>query len=490
MKSFKQVISEVAQPKDKGAHEEQAFKDQHTYEVRPHPVALDTQFTGDIQKPQAQRPADQKGDANYDKAYSKGIFEEEANLQENPAEEIPMMEKQLDFISQAVSEIKDSLGNGDPKEWYQNKLTAAYEAVKTLHANLQTEALSGGQKELDTDSDGDIDAKDLAALRARKKKKNEEVALDEDENKTHTVSIDHDGSKDANAKKHNITLKKTGDYAHNATGKKKDLKKYLAKHYDSHEDAKELHPEVHEGIDKQSVKKAIGIATDKRYKGGNMSGAVKAMDKMKPGVSDHPQVKAVLKRVNESLSQLEEDENKTHTVDIDHMGGNDANAKKHNITLKKTGKTDYSHDATGKKKDLKKYLAKHYDSHDDAKELHPELHETTMSATKKPVTVTGVDGKTRTVMKTTKIKNTDDHGQDKIKTNESIKQELEENIKFKVGMFRLKNGKSVVIKKQDSELLTQMFKDLSPANRRKLGAVATKDEAGFKEILGFAREAL
>jgi azurin len=488
MKSFKQIISEVAQPRDKGAHEEQAFKDQHTYEVKPHPVALDTQFTGDIQKPQAMRKADQKGDANYDKAYSKGIFEEEANLQEDPSQEIPMMEKQLDFISQAVSEIKDSLGNGDPKEWYQNKLTAAYEAVKTLHANLQTEALSGGQKELDADSDGDIDAKDLAALRARKKKKTNEE-LDEDMNKVHTVDIDHDGSKDANAKKHNITLKKTGDYSHDATGKKKDLHKYLAKHYDSHDDAKELHPELHEA-DKLSVKKAIGIATDKRYKGGNMSGAVKAMDKMKPGISDHPQVRAVLKRVNESLFELDEDMNKVHTVDIDHTGDHDSNAKKHNITLKKSKGTADSHSATGKKKDLQKYLAKHYDSHDDAKDIHPEVHETTMSATKKPVTMTGPDGKTRTVMKTTKVKNTDDHGQDKIKTNESIIQELEENIKFKVGMLRLKNGKSVVLKKQDSDLLTQMFKDLSPTNRRKLGAVAMKDEAGFKEILGFAREAL
>lgn len=66
-------------------------------------------------------------------------------------------------------------------------------------------------------------------------------------------------------------------------------------------------------------------------------------------------------------------EEKTHTVDIDHMGGSDENAKKHNITLKKTGKTDYSHDATGTKKNLQKFLVKHYDDHKEAKELHPEI---------------------------------------------------------------------------------------------------------------------
>ena len=65
-------------------------------------------------------------------------------------------------------------------------------------------------------------------------------------------------------------------------------------------------------------------------------------------------------------------EEQTMTVDIDHMGGRDAMAKKHNITLKKTG--DYSHDATGKKKDLQKYLVHHYDGdHEEAKGNHPEV---------------------------------------------------------------------------------------------------------------------
>lgn len=51
----------------------------------------------------------------------------------------------------------------------------------------------------------------------------------------------------------------------------------------------------------------------------------------------------------------------------------------------------------------------------DAFDWHEEA---TMSAVKRPVNVTGPDGKTRTVMKTTKPSQTDDHGHDKIKTNE------------------------------------------------------------------------
>ena len=53
----------------------------------------------------------------------------------------------------------------------------------------------------------------------------------------------------------------------------------------------------------KEIKMAIGIASDKRYAGGNMTGAVKAIEKMKKGLSDHPQVRAVLKRQNENLDE-------------------------------------------------------------------------------------------------------------------------------------------------------------------------------------------
>jgi hypothetical protein len=55
-----------------------------------------------------------------------------------------------------------------------------------------------------------------------------------------------------------------------------------------------------EAFTPKDVKMAIGIASDKRYAGGNMTGAVSAIEKIKKGLSDHPQVKAVLKKQNES----------------------------------------------------------------------------------------------------------------------------------------------------------------------------------------------
>ena len=61
--------------------------------------------------------------------------------------------------------------------------------------------------------------------------------------------------------------------------------------------------EIREGFSSKQIKMAIGIASDKRYAGGNMTGAVAAIDKIKKGLSDHPQVAAVLKRQNESLAE-------------------------------------------------------------------------------------------------------------------------------------------------------------------------------------------
>ena len=52
--------------------------------------------------------------------------------------------------------------------------------------------------------------------------------------------------------------------------------------------------------DKQ-IKMAKGIAFDKRYKGGNMTGAAKAMEKIKKGLSDHPKASDALRRANEEL---------------------------------------------------------------------------------------------------------------------------------------------------------------------------------------------
>ena len=83
----------------------------------------------------------------------------------------------------------------------------------------------------------------------------------------------------------------------------------------------------------KEIKMAIGVASDKRYAGGNMTGATKAIDKIKKGLSDHPQVKAVLKRQNEAKldpvnkKALKKDFDDRKDKDIDNDGDVDDSDK-------------------------------------------------------------------------------------------------------------------------------------------------------------------
>ena len=83
----------------------------------------------------------------------------------------------------------------------------------------------------------------------------------------------------------------------------------------------------------KEIKMAIGVASDKRYAGGNMTGAVKAIEKMKKGLSDHPQVKAVLRRQNEAKldpvnkKALKKDFDDRKDKDIDNDGDVDDSDK-------------------------------------------------------------------------------------------------------------------------------------------------------------------
>ena len=80
----------------------------------------------------------------------------------------------------------------------------------------------------------------------------------------------------------------------------------------------EVLAEMSEGFSKKEIKMAIGIASDPRYKQGNYTGAVNAIEKMKKGLSKHPQVAAVLKRQNE---EVELDEMKEPFVVVDTADG-------------------------------------------------------------------------------------------------------------------------------------------------------------------------
>lgn len=62
--------------------------------------------------------------------------------------------------------------------------------------------------------------------------------------------------------------------------------------------------DVQEGFSTAQIKMAYGVLNDPRYKQGNYDGAVKAIEKIAKGLSDHPDVKNAMKRANEELLDL------------------------------------------------------------------------------------------------------------------------------------------------------------------------------------------
>ena len=64
---------------------------------------------------------------------------------------------------------------------------------------------------------------------------------------------------------------------------------------------------VKEEHDPKHIKQAIGIASDPRYAKGNMTGAVKTMNKLSKDIHKHPQVAAVLRKQNEALDKKDTD---------------------------------------------------------------------------------------------------------------------------------------------------------------------------------------
>ena len=180
-----------------------------------------------------------------------------------------------------------------------------------VEETIKTEKLVGGQKKLDKDGDGDIDGKDFAAM--RKKAKKEEVELQE--KPADYLELEFNSSRDA-AKAYDYINNKLYSGGHQPFNMQPNEGSSLQ--FEDMDDADKVMAElkkarfkfkvyeresVQEGYSPKEIKMAIGVASDKRYAGGNYSGAVKAIEKIKKGLSSHPQVAAVLKRQNESLAE-------------------------------------------------------------------------------------------------------------------------------------------------------------------------------------------
>ncbi len=108
------------------------------------------------------------------------------------------------------------------------------------------------------------------------------------------------------------------------------------------------------------IKQAGGIAFDKRYYMGNMTGAIKAIEKLKKGLSDDPKVKDMLRIANESFNNkffealTKEDQ--------------EAYVKFFKSALKKFGVNSPAELDDDKKKEFFNYIDKNYKGKDEKQE--------------------------------------------------------------------------------------------------------------------------
>lgn len=142
MKNFKNLLSEVSQPK---SGEEMRFKDQHKIELIKHPVALDHQFTGEIEgltkKP---RSGDQKDDSAYDQAYL--VKNKQFKMPRNVDEGVELEEKaesqaQQKLMGMALAYKRGEMDDSEVSDQVKDLAKSMSEKdledfAKTKHKNL------------------------------------------------------------------------------------------------------------------------------------------------------------------------------------------------------------------------------------------------------------------------------------------------------------------------------------------------------------------
>ena len=469
-KSFKNLISEVAQPK---SAEEKAFKDQHTVDKRDaQPSGKEHIFKGTVDtKP---RLADYKkglDQAAYDKAYSdKKPFsmprdiDEDVDLQEDPSEEKPMMSNALRAASHYLEGIQQYVDEtNDPEEWFQNKLAAAVKEMATLYGyatgktneeveldEVSKKTLGSYAKKASDDAaaraghamelSGRGDSKGFAKqfVKSRKRQKGVEKAIDR---MMHKESADE--------------LPKSGGPDHNYTHHVFD---YTGEH------GEEEHHDMKAAAKERNVK--VSTVRGQKYA---MYGGKHITLRGK---------KADVKHVMDNhIGPMDESVNEAHSEwHVTFKTGHKPQRVKGRNTAEAIKKAEKRAQNSGEKDSRQLAMYKGI----------KKVSEATKKEKGKPLSVKQM----RRALASAKAAPKDKVSLKKAPFDIPEAVSLEEAVKFNASNLSLDNGEKVKISRQDAQLLTQFFKDLNARNAREMRKVLMKDKAGFKEILGFAREAL
>ena len=205
--------------------------------------------------------------------------------------------------------------------WYKKKYEHIKESDMSEDEELD-EKLVGNQHKIDANKNGKVDAHDFKLLGAKKKKepqgadfaaqrRKERLAsngrMDEETEEVNELNREAGGTlsryidKTRNDPKrkagNDSALKKKWPYYH---GEPKVKSVDRTKSPWRGEVQNEKVEPVDEKASDKEVKMATGIPHDKRYVGGNMTGAISAIEKIRKNLSKHPRVAASLKAANEA----------------------------------------------------------------------------------------------------------------------------------------------------------------------------------------------
>jgi len=469
-KSFKKLISEVAQPK---AGEEKAFKDQHTVQkFDAQPTGQDHIFKGTIDT--KKRLADmRKGEdeAKYDAAYSKKAdtfqlprdIDESVLLDESPVEEKEMMLGQLRAMSHYIMGIANYIRKCDDcEEWYQNKLAGVAKEMSTLYgyATSETHAMMGEalNQLADTYNEGTVNSVAKSAPSGDKKAKS---------------------YPDAPASQKASIGKNAGKTGVKAQG---GLNVSVRSSVKEETDLDEAHQEWH-------VTFKTGHKPQ-RVKGRNTAEAIKKAERraQKSGEKDPRQLAMYknIKKVSEEAEQIDEISKDLAGRYLKKAPARAADAGE-KIARASQAYDRKSGDAQ-RKKGIRTFLNVHKGVERATNRLMRNEEADLEEAKKgKPLTSKQMRRALATAKAAPKDKVSLKKAPFDIPKEEA---ELEEKFTIRTSILSLDSGEKVKVSRQDAELLTKFFRDLNTKNSNEMRKVLVKDKAGYEEILSFAREAL
>lgn len=240
-----------------------------------------------------------------------------------------MAKTQLRSIMRHAEHLHGMLEDADNlPEWVQSKITKAEDYLSGAHDYMMskmneqtdiTELSTSTLKSYKNKANKEIEAldkeaktgeyKDIAGKLMDRRMKGADKAANKLATRKEEVEIDEASSAYGriNSRFKALSGRSLGAAAKEWGDKAKDLQKQIdaqkaenerrkaAMKAEEVKDLEEMTPSS------QQVKQAIGIARDKRYAKGNVTGAVKAMNKLNPGLAQHPAVKKELQKQNEDV---------------------------------------------------------------------------------------------------------------------------------------------------------------------------------------------